>query len=207
MQPKQKWMQKRLLSPLHHKPMTLFIKNMVCLRCKMTVEAELNKLGFYPLSLELGEIVFKDSLKEHDIKSIENALKPYGFEVIMDKRSQIIEQIKTAAIDYVFEKNEGQQRLNFSDFLEKRLLKDYTYLSNLFSEIEGITIEKYLINLKIERVKELLVYDEMTLSEIAFQLGYSSVAYLSNQFKKITGLTPTYFKGIKDKKRQSIEDV
>lgn len=187
--------------------MTLFIKNMVCLRCKMTVEVELKKLGFDPLSIELGEVVFKDNLMENDIKNIENALKRYGFEVIMDKRSQIIEQIKTAAIDYVFQDNELQQRLNFSDFLEKRLLKDYTYLSNLFSEIEGITIEKHLINLKIERVKELLVYDELTLSEIAFQLGYSSVAYLSNQFKKITGLTPTYFKTIKDKKRQSIEEV
>lgn len=187
--------------------MTLFIKNMVCLRCKMTVEAELKKLGFDPLSIELGAIVFKDNLIESEVKSIENALKYYGFEVIMDKRSQIIEQIKTAAIDYVFQDNERQQKLNFSDFLEKRLLKDYAYLSNLFSEIEGITIEKHLINLKIERVKELLVYDELTLSEIAFQLGYSSVAHLSNQFKKITGLTPTYFKGIKDKKRQSIEDV
>lgn len=187
--------------------MTLFIKNMVCLRCKMTVEAEFFQLGFDPLSIELGEVVFKGNLTENNIKNIENALKPYGFEVIMDKRSQIIEQIKTAAIDYVFQDYEAQQRQNFSDFLEKRILKDYTYLSNLFSEIEGITIEKHLIHLKIERVKELLVYDELTLSEIAFQLGYSNVAYLSNQFKKITGLTPTYFKAIKDKKRQPIEDV
>ena len=187
--------------------MTLHIKNMVCLRCKMMVENELKKLGFDPLSIDLGEVVFKQNLSVADIETIENALKKYGFEVITDKRSQVIEQIKTAAIDYVFENDDAEQKPNFSDFLEKRLLKDYTYLSNLFSEMVGTTIEKHLINLKIERVKELLVYDEMTLSEIAFQLGYSNVAYLSNQFKKITGLTPTYFKAIKDKKRQSIEKV
>ncbi len=187
--------------------MTLHIKNMVCLRCKMTVEAELKKLGFDPLNIDLGEVVFKQNLSLEAVETIEKAFKKYGFEVITDKRSQIVEQIKTAAIDYVFENNDKEQKPNFSNFLEKKLLKDYTYLSNLFSEMVATTIEKYLINLKIERVKELLVYDELTLSEIAFQMGYSNVAYLSNQFKKITGLTPTYFKAIKDKKRQSIEKV
>ena len=187
--------------------MTLHIKNMVCLRCKMTVESELKRLGFDPLSIELGEVVFKQNLSSEQIEIIENALNKYGFEVITDKRSQIIEQIKTAAIEYIYENDAAEQRLNFSDYLEKKLLKDYTYLSNLFTEMVGSTIEKYLINLKIERVKELLVYDELTLSEIAFQLGYSNVAYLSNQFKKITGLTPTYFKTVKDNKRQSIEKV
>lgn len=185
--------------------MTLHIRNMVCLRCKMTVESELKKLGYDPISIELGKVHFKQNLSLEEIESIENALKKYGFEVITDKRSQVIEQIKTAAIDYVFEND--TQKPNFSDFLEKKLLKDYTYLSNLFSEMVGTTIEKHLINLKIERVKELLVYDELTLSEITYQMGYSNVAYLSNQFKKITGLTPTYFKAIKDKKRQSIEKV
>ena len=187
--------------------MTLHIKNMVCLRCKMTVETELKRLGFDPLCIELGEVFFKQNLSLEEIEAIENALKKYGFEVITDKRSQVIEQIKTAAIAYIFENDTDVPKLNFSDFLEKKLLKDYTYLSNLFSEMVGTTIEKYLINLKIERVKELLVYDELNLSEIAFQMGYSNVAYLSNQFKKITGLTPTYFKAIKDKKRQSIEKV
>lgn len=187
--------------------MTLFIKNMVCLRCKMIVESELEKLGFSSLSIELGEVLFKENLSSSQLYAIENTLKKYGFEGITDKRTQIIEQIKTAAIDYVFENKDNQQRLNFSVFLEKRLLKDYTYLSHLFSEIESMTIEKHLIHLKIERVKELLVYDEMTLSQIAFDMEYSSVAHLSSQFKKITGLTPTYFKTIKDKKRQSIEDV
>ncbi len=187
--------------------MILHIKNMVCLRCKMTVESELKRLGFNPLSIELGEVFFKQNLISEEVEIVENALNKYGFEVITDKRSQIIEQIKTAAIAYIYESDYAEQRLNFSDYLEKKLLKDYTYLSNLFTEMVGSTIEKYLINLKIERVKELLVYDELTLSEIAFQLGYSNVAYLSNQFKKITGLTPTYFKAIKDNKRQSIEKV
>ena len=187
--------------------MTLHIKNMVCLRCKMTVESELKRLGFNPLSIELGEVKFEQNLSSEEIETIENALNKYGFEVITDKRSQIVEQIKTAAIEYIYQNDADERRINFSDYLEKKLLKDYTYLSNLFTEMVGSTIEKYLINLKIERVKEFLVYDELTLSEIAFQLGYSNVAYLSNQFKKITGLTPTYFKAIKNNKRQSIEKV
>ena len=187
--------------------MTLHIKNMVCLRCKMTVESELKRLGFNPLSIELGEVKFEQNLSSEKIETIENALNKYGFEVITDKRSQIVEQIKTAAIEYIYLNDADERRINFSDYLEKKLLKDYTYLSNLFTEMVGSTIEKYLINLKIERVKEFLVYDELTLSEIAFQLGYSNVAYLSNQFKKITGLTPTYFKAIKNNKRQSIEKV
>lgn len=187
--------------------MTLHIKNMVCLRCKMTVESELKRLGFNPLSIELGEVKFEQNLSSEKIETIENALNKYGFEVITDKRSQIVEQIKTAAIEYIYQNDADERRINFSDYLEKKLLKDYTYLSNLFTEMVGSTIEKYLINLKIERVKEFLVYDELTLSEIAFQLGYSNVAYLSNQFKKITGLTPTYFKAIKNNKRQSIEKV
>ena len=155
---------------------------MVCLRCKMTVESELKRLGFDPLSIELGEVDFKQNLLPEEIEKIENALNKYGFEVITDKRSQIIEQIKTAAIEYIYQNDADERRLNFSDYLEKKLLKDYTYLSNLFTEMVGSTIEKYLINLKIERVKELLVYDELSLSEIAFQMGYSHVAYLSNQF-------------------------
>lgn len=187
--------------------MRIFIKNMVCLRCKMMVESELQRLGFDPLSIELGEVVFKEELSTLQLSVIDEALHKFGFELLLDKRNQIIEHIKTAAIDYVFRENDHQQRSNFSDYLEKKLLKDYTYLSNFFSEIEGITIEKHLINLKIERVKELLVYDELTLSEIAHKLGYSSVAYLSNQFKKITGLTPTFFKELKDKKRRSIDNL
>ena len=187
--------------------MILHIKNMVCLRCKMVVESELKRLGLDPLSIQLGEVTFDDELPSETMDLLKTALAKYGFEVINDKRGQVIEQIKNLSIEYIFYLKNGEKQTNFSDFLEKRLLKDYTYLSNLFSEVEGTTIEKHLINLKIERVKELLTYDEMTLSEIAYDLGYSNVAYLSNQFKKITGLTPTYFKQLKDKKRQLLEKV
>ena len=127
----------------------------------MTVENELKKLGYAPLSIELGEVVFKQDLSQKEVALLENALKKYSFEVITDKRSQVIEQIKTAAIAYVFENDDDTPKPNFSEFLEKKVLKDYTYLSNSFSEIVGTTIEKYLINLKIERVKELLVYDAL----------------------------------------------
>ena len=187
--------------------MTLYIKNMVCTRCKMVVASELKRLGLDPLSIQLGEVVFAHDLPVETAEFLKTALAKYGFEVIIDKRGQVIEQIKSMSIEYVFQVKNDEKHHNFSDFLEKRLLKDYTYLSNLFSEVEGTTIEKHLINLKIERVKELLAYDEMTLSEIAFELGYSNVAYLSNQFKKITGLTPSHFKQLKDKKRQVLEKV
>ena len=187
--------------------MTLFIKNMVCQRCKMVVASELKRLGLDPLSIQLGEVVFDHDLPFEKAELLKTALAKYSFEVINDKRGQVIEQIKNMSIEYVFQVKNDEKHHNFSDFLEKRLLKDYTYLSNLFSEMESTTIEKHLIHLKIERVKELLTYDEMTLSEIAFKLGYSNVAYLSNQFKKITGFTPSHFKQLKDKKRQSLEKV
>ena len=187
--------------------MTLYIKNMVCRRCIILIELALKQLGLVAMTMQLGEIVFDQELLPETIDSIKKALKQYGFEVITDRRSHIIEQIKIMSIEYVFQMKNEEKQCNFSDFIEKGLLKDYTYLSNLFSEVEGTTIEKHLINLKIERVKELLTYDEMTLSEIAFDLGYSSVAYLSNQFKKITGLTPSHFKQLKDKKRQVLEKV
>ena len=187
--------------------MTIFIKNMVCQRCKMAVASELKRLGLDPLSIQLGEVIFDHDLPLEKAGLLKMALAKYGFEVIIDKRGQVIEQIKNMSIEYVFQVKNDEKHHNFSDFLEKRLLKDYTYLSNLFSEMESTTIEKHLIHLKIERVKELLSYDEMTLSEIAFQLGYSNVAYLSNQFKKITGLTPSDFKQLKDKNRQMLEKV
>ena len=187
--------------------MTLHIKNMVCARCKMVVESELKRLGLDPLSIQLGEVVFDHELPAETIDSLKTALAKYGFELIADRRSQVIEQIKNLSIEYIFQMENEEKLSNFSNFLEKRLTKDYTYLSNLFSEMENTTIEKHLIHLKIERVKELLAYDEMTLSEIAFKLGYSNVAYLSNQFKKITGFTPSHFKQLKDKNRQSLEKV
>ena len=186
--------------------MKIYIKNMVCSRCKLVVKSELEKLGLNILSVELGEAEIINSLDEKQKELVVKKLEQFGFEVIDDKRSRLIEQIKTIIIELVHHNQEGI-KTNLSDFISEKLSLDYNYLSNLFSEVEGITVEKYFILQRIEKVKELLVYDEMNLSEIAYRLNYSSVAYLSNQFKKITGFTPTYFKQLKEKKRRQIEDL
>jgi len=185
---------------------TLYIKNMVCNRCKMVVKAELEKLGFSTLSVQLGEVELSGDLDEIGKQRINQALHKLGFSLIDDKKSRLIEQVKKLIIDLVH-RNNSELKLNLSDYLSDKLHHDYNYLSNLFSEVEGTTIEKYFIAQKIEKVKELLVYDELSLSEIAYQLNYSSVAYLSNQFKKITGLTPSYFKNIKGQKRTPLDEV
>ncbi len=185
---------------------TLFIKNMVCNRCIMVVQNELNKLGLAVKSIRLGEVTLDKELTSEEKTNLDNALIPLGFEVIDDKKSRIIEKIKNVIIELVHHQD-NDMKTNFSDVLSNKLHQDYNYLSNLFSEIEGTTIEKYFIAQKIEKVKELLVYDELSLSEIAFRLNYSSVAYLSNQFKKVTGLTPSYFKQIKEDKRKPLDRV
>lgn len=179
---------------------------MVCSRCKMVVKYELENLGLTPISVELGEV----EIKETDIELIKvdllKRLHLLGFDLIDDKKSKIIERIKTLIVDLVHYKN-NEIHSNLSDYLSQHIRQDYSTLSNLFSEVESTTIEKYFINLKIEKVKELLIYNELTLSEIAFQLNYSSAAYLSNQFKKVTGFSPSYFKQLKVKKRKQIEDL
>jgi len=185
---------------------TLFIKNMVCNRCIMVVQNELDKLGLSAMSIKLGEIIFEKEPTTEEKKHLAEALSALGFEVIDDKKSRIIEKIKNIIIDLVHHQD-NDSKSNLSDVLSNELRHDYNYLSNLFSEVEGTTIEKYFIAQKIERVKELLVYDELSLSEIAFQLNYSSVAYLSNQFKKTTGLTPSHFKQIKEEKRKPLDKV
>ncbi|GAA4769539.1 hypothetical protein GCM10023230_19450 [Flavobacterium hankyongi] len=172
----------------------------------MVVKSELEKLGLSVLSVELGEADIIGSLDENKKEEIVRQLEQYGFEVIDDKKSKIIEQIKTIVIELVHH-SQDKIKTNLSDFIGEKLNLDYNYLSSLFSEVEGLTIEKYYILQRIERAKELLVYDELSLSEIAYQLNYSSVAYLSNQFKKVTGFTPTYFKQLKEKKRKQIEDL
>lgn len=179
---------------------------MVCSRCKMVVKSELEKLGLHPIEVELGEVVILESDIEHVIQALSANLHALGFSIIDDKKSRTIDRIKNLIIDIVQNKN-NQIKTNLSDYLTEHLLQDYGSLSMLFSEVEGITIEKYFINQKIEKVKELLVYDEMTLNEIAFLLNYSSVAHLSNQFKKVTGFSPSYFKQLKEKKRSQIEDL
>lgn len=186
--------------------MKLYIKNMVCDRCKWVVKTEIEKLGFEANVIVLGEVELKESIDNKEEKQIKEALENFGFELIDDKKSKVIEKIKTLIIDLVHHKN-NQLATNLSEYLSNQLSQDYSTLSNLFSEVEDITIEKYFISQKIEKVKELLVYDELTLSEIAFQLNYSSVAYLSNQFKKVTGFSPSHYKQLKDKKRKQIEDL
>lgn len=185
---------------------TLYIKNMVCNRCIMVVQNELEKLGLDVKSIRLGEVILEEGLSGEKKATLDKTLTSLGFERIDDKKSRTIEQIKNIIINLIHYQN-NDSRKNLSDLLSDKLHQDYHYLSNLFSEVEGVTIEKYFIAQKIEKVKELLVYDELSLSEIAFRLNYSSVAYLSNQFKKVTGLTPTHFKLIKEDKRKPLDQV
>ena len=185
---------------------SLFIKNMVCNRCIMVVQNELDKLGIDVKNIKLGEVTIAEKLSPEEKENLEKALVPLGFEVIDEKKSRIIEKIKNIIIDLVHHQDNGLTT-NLSEVLRSQLHHDYNYLSNLFSEVEGITIEKYFIAQKIEKVKELLVYDELSLSEIAFRLNYSSVAYLSNQFKKVTGLTPGHFRQIGKDRRKPLDKV
>lgn len=185
---------------------TLFIKNMVCNRCIMAVRNELDKLGLSVKAIGLGEATVERQPSAEEKRKLDEALMALGFQLIDDKKSRAIEKIKNIIIELVHYQD-SEVKTNLSVLLSNKLHRDYNYLSNLFSEVEGTTIEKYFIAQKIEKVKELLVYDELSLSEIAFRLNYSSVAYLSNQFKKVTGLTPSHFKQIKDKKRQPLDEV
>ncbi len=186
--------------------MKLYIKNMVCRRCKMAVVAELDKFGIKPVSVELGEVELMHSIDAAQKAMLSDNLYTLGFELIDDKKSKIIERIKNLIIDVVHSRN-NDLKTNLSQYLASELGQEYSALSNLFSEVEGTTIEQYFITQKIEKVKELLTYDELSLSEIAYQLNYSSVAYLSNQFKKVTGFSPSYFKNLKSRKRKQIDDL
>ena len=185
----------------------LFIRNMVCNRCRSVVQGELIKIGLVPIDVQLGEIELKAAPTSGQLEKLKPTLLQHGFELIDDGKSRLISQIKKVIIEHVHYGEEGKLKVNFSDYLISKLNKDYHYLSNLFSEVEGITIEKFMINQKIEKVKELLVYDELSLSEIADKLGYSSVAHLSSQFKRVTGLTPSHFKRVREVKRKSLDEV
>jgi YesN/AraC family two-component response regulator len=179
---------------------------MVSLRCKMVVGSELEKLNLHHTTLELGEVEIQEDISAKQMDELKAALLRSGLELMDDKKAMLIEKIKNIIIEMVHYTDELPQ-INFSNYLSEKLDHNYTYLANLFSEVKGMTIEHYIIIHKIERVKELIIYDELNLTEIAFKMQYSSVAHLSNQFKKITGLTPTFFKGIKHKKRTSLEDM
>lgn len=172
----------------------------------MVIQNELDKLGVGVKNIKLGEVTLEKELTSDEKKRLDKVLLSLGFEIIDDKKSRIIEKIKNLIINLVHHQD-SETKINLSELLSNELHHDYNYLSNLFSEVEGTTIEKYFIAQKIEKVKELLVYDELSLSEIAFRLHYSSVAYLSNQFKKVTGLTPSHFKKIRKDKRTPLDEV
>jgi AraC-like DNA-binding protein len=186
--------------------MKLYIKYMVCIRCKMVVKSELEKLGLQYTKVDLGEVDILGHLTPEQHDQLKAALMKSGLELMDDKKSVLIERIKNVIIEMIHYADEPPD-INFSDYLSKKLNHDYTYLANLFSEVTGMTIQNYIIAHKIERVKELILYDELNLTEISYRLNYSSVAHLSNQFKKVTGLTPTYFRNLKGKKRITLDNV
>ncbi len=179
---------------------------MVSTRCKMAVKEALKKLGLHFIVVDLGEVEVMETISADQRESLAMTLRESGLELMDDKRSVLIEKIKNAVIEMVHYSNEPN-KMNFSDFLSGKLNHDYTYLANLFSEIQGTTIEQFIIAHKIERIKELIIYDELNITEIAWKMNYSSVAHLSNQFKKVTGLTPSHFKQLKVKRRNPIEEI
>ncbi|HSH20029.1 MAG TPA: AraC family transcriptional regulator [Draconibacterium sp.] len=172
----------------------------------MVVKAELEKLGLQYVYVKIGEADIIGDVKPRQLEQLKLNLKKAGLVLMDDKRSVLVEKIKSVIIELVHY-SEDQIKVNLSDFLSEKLNYDYTYLANLFSEVNGITIEKFYLTHKIEKVKELIVYDELNLSEIACIMHYSSVAHLSNQFKKYTGLTPTHFKMLKNQRRETLENV
>ncbi|MFH2094551.1 MAG: AraC family transcriptional regulator [Bacteroidota bacterium] len=179
---------------------------MVCIRCEIVVKAELDKLGIKYLYVKIGEVNLADRLSKGKKAQFDMALRKSGLELLNDNKSILVEKIKNVIIELVHY-SEDQIRLNLSDYMKEKLNYDYTYLANLFSEVKGTTIEQFFISHRIERAKELLVYDELNLTEIADKLHFSSVAHLSNQFKKVTGLTPSHFKKLKNKRRDKLDDV
>lgn len=176
--------------------MKIYIKYMVSLPCKIIVQQELEKIGIPFLSVELGMVETKERVTDRQLHILNSNLKLVGLEVLEDKRSILIEKIKSVIIEMIHY-NEQLPKSNYSDYISEKLGYDYTYLSNTFSEVRGITIQQFIIIHKIERVKEMLLYDELNLTAISHRLNYSSVSHLSNQFKKITGLTPSYFKQVR----------
>jgi AraC-like DNA-binding protein len=179
---------------------------MVCIRCQIIVKAELEKLGLLYTDIKIGEANIIGSISQAQLEKLDIALRKSGLHLMDNKKSILVEKIKNVIIELVHY-TEEQITVNLSDYLSKKLNYNYTYLANLFSEVKGITIEKFYLTHKIEKVKELIVYDELNLTEIAYKMHYSSVAHLSNQFKKFTGLTPSHFKKLKNKRRDTIEEV
>lgn len=186
--------------------MKIYVKYMVSLRCKMVVKEELRKLGLHFIVVDLGEIEIMEEMSDQQREELKTALLNSGLELMDDKRAVLIEKIRNVIVEMIHYADE-LPKVNYSDYISEKLHYDYTYLSNLFSEVKGITIQQFIITHKIERVKELLLYDELNLTEISYRLQYSSVAHLSNQFKKVTGLTPSQYKHLKDRHRDPIEEI
>ena len=182
--------------------MKIFIKNMVCDRCKLVIKSIFQDLHLSPLSVEMGEVDFGEKiLSAAQIREIDKAITPFGFELIDDRKGRLVEKIKKSIIDLIRNRDE-ESTVKLSDYLQQQMHRDYSSLSHLFSSLEGTTIEQYLINQKIEKIKELIIYDELNLGQIAARLGYSSLAHLSGQFKKVTGLTPSHFKRLRDSRQR-----
>ncbi len=179
---------------------------MACESCKMVVKEALEELDISPIKVELGEIETKADVTDEQKKKLNTKIKKVGLELLEKKQGVIIEKIRKVVIDYVYNSDE-KPNIKFSVLLSEKLNRNYSYLANFFSEIEATTIEQYIIQLKIERIKELIINEEHTLSEIAYKLHYSSVAHLSHQFKKITGLTPSHFKSLKERRRITIQNI
>lgn len=179
---------------------------MVSNRCKVAVKDELKKLGLHYIMVDLGEVEIMENLSDAEWRRVKTALFSVGFELIDDKRSVLIERVKNTIIDMIYHSNEVI-KTKFSHYLSKKLNYNYTYLANLFSEVQGITIEQFIITHKIEKIKELIIYGDLNITEIAWKMNYSSVAHLSNQFKKIAGLPPSHFKQLKEKRRRPIDEI
>jgi YesN/AraC family two-component response regulator len=179
---------------------------MVSNRCKMTVKEELKKLGLHFIIVELGEVEIMENITPEQREELKTALLISGLELMDDKKAVLVEKIKNVIIEMVHHLDENI-KINFSEYLSEKLNHNYTYLANLFSEVRGMTIEHFMIAHKVEKIKELIIYDELNITEIAWKMNYSSVAHLSNQFKKVTGLSPSHFKQLKDKRRSPIEEI
>lgn len=186
--------------------MTIHVKNMVCDRCIMVVKRELDKAGLAYKNVQLGQVELVTEPTKEALNALQASLEKMGFEILDDRRSKIVEQIKNVIISLIH-RNDDDLNMKLSALLQDKLQLDYHYLTTLFSSVEGVTIERYTILQRVERIKELLMYDEMNLSEIAFEMGYSSVQHLSQQFKKTTGLTPSQFKNLHDKQRKPLDKV
>jgi len=195
-----------IIGGINSKEMKLYIKYMVSLRCKMVVHQELEVLGIKNAVVDLGTVELLDDITAEQRQILKENLLKTGLEVLDDKKSILIEKIKNVVIEMIHYSDELPKE-NFSDYISEKLGYDYTYLANTFSEVKGMTLQHFIIINKVEKVKELLLYDELNLTEISYKLNYSSVAHLSNQFKKVTGLSPSFYKQLKQRRLGNLEDL